>query len=609
MIDDKSYLRSAEAEDEIRRSLTAELYGSLGAALPAYAAAICMACVGCQFEGRARDFVFLGAIILVTLIRIGVLLAHQGYPAYRETSRQIKRWEVVYGSLAGLWTLLLGLDASFLMLSDSVILQIFATTMAIGMTGGIAARHAPHPWIVVIQMIAILCPYTAAVVLRHGADAGGLIVMTLCMFFGVWSATRQINANLVSAMRSTFANRLLKDRLDTALNNMTHGLVMFDAKQKLEVANDRFASLFGIDRAKLVPGLSLPEVIDLCRASFTRAKRSREESIFIFDDALRARARCHRVLDLSDGRVIEFRFEPVDGGGMVLMLEDLTDKHQAAQIARLAHYDVLTGLPNRASFHGYLSSAIDKAKAAELPFSVLYLDLDGFKEVNDTLGHSIGDMLLVDVANRLTKGLDRGELCYRLGGDEFVIIQFASDGDDEALAGRLIDLVSQPFTIDGNTVGIGLSIGIARFGEDGNAGDELLKNADIALYKAKDAGKRTYMRFRSDMAAEALDRRIREVDLRQAIDLDAIDVHFQPIVNIVTGRTASCEALLRWFHPTRGLMPADETIKLAESTGLIVDIGAIVLRKACTEAMTWPSYVSVAVNLSPVQFRQGIVVQ
>lgn len=605
-----SGLRSAAGDDEIHKSLTAELYGSLGAALPAYAAAICVACAGCLSEGRPRDAICLVAIVITTAVRIGVLIAYRRRPAAERTVAEMKWWEFAYGSLAGLWTLLLGVDASFLVMSNSTILQIFATTMAIGMTGGIAARHAPHPWIVVVQMIAILCPYTAALVFRYGIGASGLICMTFFMFYGVLSATRQINANLVSAMRNSVANRTLKDRLDTALNNMTHGLIMFDAEHKLQVVNARFAALFCVERAMLVPGLSLVDVVDLCIANFPRRNRSREEWIGIFEDVLRARARRNLTLDLYDGRVIDFRCEPIDHGGTVLLLEDLTEKYQAAaQIARLAHYDVLTDLPNRSNFLNYIPTAIEKAKTSLERFSVFYLDLDRFKEVNDSLGHLFGDALLKQVADRLSKCIGRGDLCYRLGGDEFVVIHFAPDGHDEELAERLISSISKPFQIEENTVRIGLSVGIARFGEDGGDGAELLKNADIALYKAKDAGKQTYRRFCTDMGTEVIDRRAREADLRDALERGAIDVYFQPIVDIATNEIVACEALLRWFHPSRGLMPTDETIRLAESTGLIIDLGAIVLQKACAEAMTWPREITVAVNLSALQFRQGVVVQ
>lgn len=612
MIDDptKPIMLGATGDAEIRKSLTAELFGPLGAALPAYAAAFSVAAVGVVFEGRTRDTVCLVAIVVVTAIRIALLRAYRALPALRLTSSQMKAWEFAYGSLAGVWTLLLGINSSFLMTSPSVVLQLFGATMVIGMTGGIAARHSPHPWIVVIQMIAILAPYLTAITLSHGLQAIGLIVLTSFMFLGVWSATRQINANLILAMRNSIVNRTLKDRLDTALNNMSNGLIMFDADHKLEVANERFATMFNADRAQLQPGLSLAAVVDISMASFARTLRTRDDYIALFSRALSARTKFQTTLDLSDGKVIEFRFEPVENGGTVLMMEDVTEKHQAvARIAHLAHYDTLTGLANRSSFGDFLPRVIDEAKAGTPPFSLLYLDLDGFKEINDTLGHMIGDKLLVEVANRLTRNIRRGDLCYRLGGDEFVIVHFAPDGADETFAARLIEQISQPFMIEGDNVTVGLSIGIARFREDGIGGDELLKNADIALYKAKDAGKQTYRRFRPEMAEEALDRRTREVDLRRAIDDDAIDVYFQPIIRESTGRTVSCEALLRWFHPTRGLMRADETIKLAESNGLIVDLGAVVMRKACVEAMKWPSEITVAVNLSPVQFRNGVVVE
>ena len=601
--------RSVAGDVEIRSSLIAELFGPLGAALPAYAAVICVALVGVIFVGRPRNYVCLVAIVAITAVRIGLLYSYRRRPGVRKTPLELRGWEFAYGLLAGIWTLCLGVTSAFLMLSPSVVIQLFGATMAIGMTGGIAARHAPQPWIVVVQMIGILVPYTTAIIVQHGLDASGLVVMTILMFLGVWAATCQINANLILAMRNGLANRTLKDRLDKALNNMSHGLLMFDGEHRLEVANERFATIFGIDRHRLKPGLSLQELVEISMSRFERTNRTMEEYVAIVGEALAAQTPSKSTLDLSNGSVIEFRFLPVEDRGTVVMMEDVTEKHRAvARIEQLAHNDTLTGLLNRSSFGTFLPRAIEEAKMVNAPFSLLYLDLDGFKEVNDTLGHMIGDKLLIDVAKRLKRKLRRGDLCYRLGGDEFVVVHFAPEGADESLAARLIDEISQIFTIEHNRVSISVSIGIARYANDGTTGDELLKNADIALYNAKDAGKHTFRRFRPEMAVEALDRRARVTDLRLAIENDAIDVHFQPIVRVSTSRIETCEALLRWHHPVRGLMAADETIKLAEANGLIVELGAIVMRKACVEAAKWPATISVAVNLSPVQFRNDVVV-
>ena len=278
------------------------------------------------------------------------------------------------------------------------------------------------------------------------------------------------------------------------------------------------------------------------------------------------------------------------------------------RILALAQTDILTGLPNRAFFLARLKHVI----ATELPhngtFAILMLDLDRFKNVNDSLGHAAGDELLRQVAGRLTSTLRATDVLARLGGDEFAILQTACE-DQRAgsieLAARISKLVATAFLLPGHRVEIGTSIGIALAPEHGGEKDELLKKADLALYRSKSAGRDCYTVYDEAMSAELEARNTLESDLRDAIARCHFEVHYQPYFDFLTGRRQGAEALVRWLHPTRGLIPPDQFIPLAEETGLIIPLGEWVIRRACDDAMSWPADMKVAVNLSPVQFKQA----
>ena len=294
------------------------------------------------------------------------------------------------------------------------------------------------------------------------------------------------------------------------------------------------------------------------------------------------------------------------GGGCVVLVQDITERRAAeARIAHLAQHDALTGLPNRVQFRARLHDSLMLAQRGQ-PFALLYLDLDHFKQVNDTLGHPVGDKLLREVTARLKGTLRDSDVVARLGGDEFAIIQNCAQQPESStvLAQRLVSLLSAPYEVDGHRIVIGTCVGIAQGPTDGGSADELLKNADLALYRAKAEGRGTWRFFEPEMDARMQARRQLEMDLRAALEGDQFEILYQPLVD--TGRMAlnGFEALLRWHSPTRGMVSPGEFIPLAEETGLIVPIGAWVLREACKAATAWPEPVSVAVNVSAVQFRQ-----
>ncbi len=275
-----------------------------------------------------------------------------------------------------------------------------------------------------------------------------------------------------------------------------------------------------------------------------------------------------------------------------------------ARISHMARHDELTGLPNRASFQAEIGRALQVARAAS---AVLCLDLDRFKAVNDTLGHVAGDTLLRIVGERLGACVCDGIFVARNGGDEFAIVQTLGEQPVAAtsLAERVIALLSAPYDLDGQQVTIGVSIGIALAPSDGSSAEELIKNADLALYRAKGEGRGTKRFFEREMDAQMQARRKLELDLRSAVVNDELELFYQPLVTLRSDKVCGFEALLRWHHPERGLVPPNDFIPLAEETGEIEAIGVWVLKTACREAATWPKDIKVAVNLSPVQFRSG----
>jgi diguanylate cyclase (GGDEF)-like protein len=286
------------------------------------------------------------------------------------------------------------------------------------------------------------------------------------------------------------------------------------------------------------------------------------------------------------------------------MVGKIAEREQ--RITQLAFNDVLTGLPNRSMFQQQLEHLFRTLDGSEGMFALHCLDLDQFKVINDTLGHPAGDTLLVEAGHRVQNAA-RGHFVARLGGDEFVVLQTVGDDRDaiDKLARRILEEMAQPLVIDGNEFAPSTSIGIAIAPQDGDGGETLLRNADLALYRAKEAGRGTYAFFEESLNQRAQQRRQLETDLRLAVDRAEFELYYQPLFDLKDNRICSFEALIRWNHPTRGLISPAEFVPIAEDTGLIVPIGAWVVREACRQAASWPKHVRVAVNVSPVQFHRG----
>ncbi len=392
-------------------------------------------------------------------------------------------------------------------------------------------------------------------------------------------------------------------RFDTALEHMSQGLCMFDRDQKILVCNKQYAEMYRLTPEQTRPGTTLREIVQYRIANGLYAGATPDE--YMSERTARVILASNSVQQLSDGRSIAIARRPMVCGGWVTTHEDITEQRQAeARIAYMAHHDALTGLPNRTLLHERLDEALVRVGRGDA-LAVHCLDLDRFKEVNDTLGHAVGDALLKAVAARVAGCIRETDTLGRVSGDEFAIIQCPILSPEEAMAvaARIVEVVHEPFTLMGHQVMVGTSVGVAMAPQDGIDGEILLRNADLALYKAKQDQRGTFRFFEPDMNFHLQTRRDLEVALRNALQNGEFEVYYQPLLNLEHNEVCSFEALIRWNKPGAGLVSPASFIPLAEETGLITQIGEWVMREACREAASWPDHIMVSVNLSSVQFK------
>jgi diguanylate cyclase (GGDEF)-like protein len=398
--------------------------------------------------------------------------------------------------------------------------------------------------------------------------------------------------------------------LDTVLNNMSQGVLMFDSEARLVFCNKRYIEMYGLSTEVAVPGCTLRDLLEH-RAAVGAFAGSPEDYIVELMEDVAAGKTSSGIVKSVDGRVFSIVRNPIVGGGWIATHEDITDRQRAEErIVHMARHDALTDLPNRMMLRERLDHELKRVKRGEC-LAVLCLDLDHFKSVNDTLGHPIGDELLKVVAERLRRCTREPDTIARLGGDEFAIIMTGMERptDAVALAKRIRDSITKPYHLDGHQIVADISIGISLAPMDATEPDQLLKNADMALYGAKGDGRGTYRFFETEMDAKMKTRRELEMDLRSALVNAEFELYYQPLVNLKTNEITAFEALVRWNHPTRGLVSPADFIPVAEETGLIIQLGEWVLRRACQETAQWPAHIKVAVNLSPSQLKSRNLTQ
>jgi len=406
----------------------------------------------------------------------------------------------------------------------------------------------------------------------------------------------------------------LNSRFKVALNNMGRGLSMFDAQARLIVCNKLYSEIYGLPEELTRPGTTLEQIVrfhvkmETGRDDPDDLEKQRKWIKNHVAELARGKSFSH-TQHLKSGRIVLVSNQPLAGGGWVDIQEDITEKRLAEQkIDWLARHDTLTEIANRHHFREQLENWFSAVRAGG-GFALHWIDLDHFKEVNDTLGHPVGDALLKSVARRLRKTLRGRDLVARLGGDEFAVLQASAvrEADATKLAKRLMRSLAEPHHLLGHQVTAAASIGIALAPIHGSNPEELMKHADLALYEAKSSGRCTCVVFRPEHLGGTGDRHQLEKDLQKAQAKGELEMHYQPIVNLEQGSVTSFEALMRWHHPERGLIEPGEFIPVAEETGFIVEMGEWALRQACKEATTWPEHVKVTVNLSSIQFANGDV--
>jgi len=436
----------------------------------------------------------------------------------------------------------------------------------------------------------------------------GTFLVLLCLTFLIKALSKQFSHLVTSKMELVEKTNELQHAnitIDAALNNMSQGICMFDAKQCLIVCNKRYADLYGLTDEQTKRGTTLRSILKH-RIASGNAPEDYENYIRERLNEVSINEPYQTINRLRDGRYVSVVHRPMANGGWVATHEDVTEKKRAEQrIEYMAHFDTLTKLPNRVSFNDTLDAALDRARASGEQFAVLSVDLDHFKEANDTYGHLVGDALLREVSRRLQVAAE-GAFIARIGGDEFMLLVTAGTqpAAAAALAERLLAAIVDDFEVEGQQLRLGLSIGGAVYPTDGADAKTLMVNADAALYRAKAETRGTAMFYKPEIGDRLRERHAMHEDLRSAIDRGELLLHYQPQLRM-SGETIGFEALARWQCPKRGVVLPDTFIPIAEESSLIVSLGEWVLREACREAVSWPQPLTIAVNISSIQFRQG----
>ncbi|MBR0755999.1 EAL domain-containing protein [Bradyrhizobium jicamae] len=523
-----------------------------------------------------------------------------------QTAEEAARWKMrhqigatIQATSVGVWC------CTTLLVSDDAVAHMICLSTTTGFVALGAGRAYGRQW--VFQLQASLCFGSTVIALALRGTPYYIAMSVLCAAFLV--AALQISANLhrifMQALMAREREAALAGQFDTALNNMPHGLCMFSPGGQLAVMNHRFSEMMNLADDFVQSGASASDICNACVLSGAISAATARQILSEIENS-QAGDIVTGDPDADRNRSLSWTFQPMADGGTVVLVEDITERKDAeARISHLARYDELTQLPNRVNFRDEIGHLLATRHGAEQRSALLFVDLDQFKQVNDTLGHPCGDQLLCLVAERLREMLRPEDFVARFGGDEFVVFQqnIHSHEDAASLARRIVDRLSERYKIDNHLVEIGASIGIAMTAP-GVSADTLLKNADMALYRAKADGRGTFCFFRDEMAQTVEARRILELDLRKALANEEFELFYQPLINLKSGKVSTCEALLRWNHPMRGTVSPVDIIPVAEDMGLIVDLGRWILRKACMECMKWPEAVSVAVNFSPQQFHQ-----
>jgi diguanylate cyclase (GGDEF)-like protein len=599
---------------EVYGALIDDLYAPLFSLIAGATTTVLVGSIAAWRTGNSGLAALTICTALVTAVRILTVAA------YRQRRRAdpgndinlLHRFERRYAIGAIVYAGLLGLTALVAyVFTDDPVSFLLITANLVGYSAGATGRNSCRPYIAISQNVLLLVPIAVGTALRLEPAYGVMSLITLLYLFSSIEIVRYLGANRLRLLLTTrekagLARSLAEQNVlfDTALNNMALGLCMFDAEHRLRIANRRFSEIFRIAPDKLLPGTPMSEVMALaCASDSNPAHAAAAQQGLLLDSTTPV------VTTLADGRMISISHRPMPNGGMVATFEDVTEQRRVEAHARfLATHDNLTGLPNRVVFGQELNAAVELGRRNGRHCAVLFVDLDRFKIINDTLGHLAGDTLLIEIAGRITQCVGASDLVARIGGDEFVILlREVADGDQISnLARRILAAVVKPLTLNGQECRVTASIGASLFPSDADDEVTLTKNAEAAMYAAKEAGRNTFLLHSEEIKTQSIERLMLETGLRRALERNEFVLHYQPKRNLKGDGISGVEALLRWQHPDLGLLQPNQFVPLAEETGLIVPIGRWVLATACAQNMQWQRGglppIRVAVNLSPRQF-------
>jgi diguanylate cyclase (GGDEF)-like protein len=512
---------------------------------------------------------------------------------------------IVYAALLGVMALI-----AYLFTNDPVSFLLI-TANVVGYSAGATARNAGRPPIAITQIVILLMPIAIGTALRAQLPYAILSLITLLYLISSIEIVRYLGANRLRLWLATWEKTKLAGSLaeqnmlfDAALNNMAQGLCLFDADQRLRIANRRFSEIFQIPPDKLSAGVSMSEVMQMAQTA-----DSDPDYAAAAQHQLLADSTSPILTTLADGRIISISHRPMPNGGIVATFEDVTAQHRVEAHARfLATHDTLTGLPNRIVLGQEVNGAVGSGTGRGRQFAVMFFDLDRFKIINNTLGHMAGDSLLIEIAKRVKQCVGERDVVSRISGDEFaVLLRDTTDADQVCdVARKILAAVVKPAMINGQECRVTASIGISLFPTDAKDEAALTKNAEAAMYAAKEAGRNTFLLHSEEIKTQSIERLMLETGLRRALERSEFVLYYQPRQDLRHSNISGAEALLRWQHPDLGLLLPNHFVPLAEETGLIVPIGRWVLDNACAQNMHWQRQglpaLRVAVNLSARQF-------
>lgn len=510
-------------------------------------------------------------------------------------------WAVLFAGLCGFWCF-----ASFIFVSDSVT-ELIAMAVTIACMVGIVTRNFGLDRMLTLQIAIAITLMSAGLILKGDVYHAVLAALLFPMLVSFRFLAQDVRSVLLNAVHSRVDATRLALQLDTALDTMQHGLCMLDEDGRISVVNDRAEQVFTCFAPGSWTGRPFAALIAGAAARGAIPQRAADRLLDIV--ALHGAGKV--VLHLSDDQYCEVTVSSMQGRSVALF-EDITARVKAEErINYMAHYDVLTGLPNRAYFSEQVELDLERRRATGTPGHVMLtlVDVDDFKHVNDTMGHIIGDKLLVQASERLNRIVGPRGLLARFGGDEFMIYRSINVSDDDVQhdPAEIIEAFKVPFDLDGEMLAANVSIGVVLSTQNDETLDALMTKADLALYKAKANGKGQAQAFHDEMDTEYRYRQKLKAELKIAVHEGRLTLAFQPLVDLKSRRVVACEALARWHHPQLGSIPPSLFIPIAEETGLISDISRWVLKEATQECCSWPEEVSISVNISARDFRNDDV--